>query len=79
MPILARDLCGPCLFLSVTSPINVSPCHPLPPTPPGDIWPWLALSSCLFNKGVKSDKGGVPTDCIKQGLQFCFAKPSLPE
>lgn len=40
---------GPSLFLNVTSLINVSPCHSLPTIPPGDIWPWLALSSCLFN------------------------------
>lgn len=38
MHILTHDLYGFCLFLNVTSLVNVSPCHPLPPSPPDNVW-----------------------------------------
>lgn len=66
-----------CLFLNVTSFVRGSSGHPLPPTPPEDIW--LALSNSLFNVGVKRDKGRVHVDCIRRSPQYCFAKPSLPD
>lgn len=76
MPILMHNLYGLCLFLNMTSFVSVSPCHLCHLLRLMTSGPWLALSNCLFHiAGTKIGSMSVASN----NLQYCFAKPSLPE